>query len=131
MSLDEGFKRIRNQPAKHDLISLTNMVAQRLHWAETKGPAAFSGWLPWRLLVILKWEFEYCGGQHPPRLVNEQVLMKLMNLLHEYEGESTHPFLEEGTIEGIQRFLRTLAHQQFWLQQKLGGWEIGRQHQLG
>jgi hypothetical protein len=130
MSSYDQFKRIRNQIRKLDTLSLVSAATTKLHEIEISPIEKWEGFLPWRLLLIIKWGFEYGGENYPLRNVDENILAKLMNLLDEFEGTETNPFLGHQSIVGLQKFLRTLAFQQFWLQYKLGTWVIARQKVL-
>src|SRR5690606_36752873 len=113
-----------------DPNSLINLASKKLHEIENKSINDWEGFLPWRLLLIIKWGFEFGGENYPLQIVDEHMLVKLMNMLHELEGVETNPFLEDQSVKGLQKFLRTIAFQQFWLQSKLGGWVISRQKVL-
>ncbi|BCY17687.1 hypothetical protein hrd7_15360 [Leptolinea sp. HRD-7] len=53
-----------------------------------------------------------------------------MNLIDNFEGAETNPFLLGDRPTDIQKFIRTLAFQQFWIQKKFRAWTISRQKVL-
>ncbi len=128
MEFYERFKRVRNRISKVDTLSLIHNTSAQLHKIERMDPPDWKGWLPWHLLLLLKWGIEYGGGQYPPEEAKESVLVKLMNLIKGLEDGNV--FLKEGGNLGLQKFLRTTAFQQLWFQTRLGKWELSRQYIL-
>lgn len=121
------FNKIQHQLEKLDIYSLVMAAMSKLREVEAKPINELNGFYPWRLLLLIKWAYEFGGVRHPLWLVDENMLVKLLNLIHDFEGAEPNPFLEEGTVLGVQKFLRTIAFQQFWTQIKLGTWAISRQ----
>ena len=130
MSSFDQFKRVRNQIRKLDTLSLVYTATAKLHEIDTKPFEEWGGFLPWRLLSLIKWGFEYGGENYPLHKADKNTLGKLMNMLHEFEDAETDPFLKENSFTGLQKFLRTRAFQQFWSQNPLGHWIIARQKVL-
>ena len=87
----EAFKPIRNLLGKYDTVSLASTAATKLHEIETKPVEEWRGWLPWYLLLLIKWGFEHGGSQYPARPVDEDDLARLVNKLHDFEGECGSP----------------------------------------
>lgn len=126
----EAFKKIRNQLRKLDRDSLVIIVIQKLRSIEGKEPNEWHSFLPWRLLLLLKWGFEFCGENYPLIISDELMLAKLINKVHTFEEAEQNPFLEQGDVGGINKFLRTLSFQQFWLQREMYYLDIARQIEL-
>lgn len=100
----------------------------KLHEIENKHITEWGGWLPWNLVLLIKWSVEYGGKQYPTREATETVITKLMNLINELPSENV--FLKDNGIGGVQKFVRTTAFQQFWYQKRLNSWELSRQYLL-
>lgn len=128
LGFEEYFRQIQRELSKRDVTSLVLTLSDRLHTIEELEVDQWQGWLPWYLLLLIRWSFEYGGTRYPPKQVNPSVLPKLINLIN--QAESHHPLLEEGTYSGALGFFRTRAFQQFWLQHRLSGWDIARQYFL-
>ena len=126
----EAFKRIRNQLRKLDSESLIIKLVTKLHSVEGRSVNEWQGYLPWRLLLLLKWAFEYSGENYPLKNCDDYILAKLINLVHEFEGAEKNPFLKQGDIAGLNKFLRTLSFQQFWLQREMHYLDLARQIEL-
>jgi hypothetical protein len=109
---------------------LVNIATAKLHEIDTKPTEKCEGFYPWRLFLLIKWGFEYGGENYPLRNADNNMLVKLINMLHEFEYLETDPFLEENNYISIQKFLRTSAFQQFWLQKRLDSWKLARQNVL-
>jgi hypothetical protein len=122
----EAFKPIRNLLGKYDNVSLAVEAATKLHEVEARPVQEWRTWCPWLLLLLIKWGFEFGGSQYPPKAVGEADLVKLINKLHDFEGFCGSPFLHEGGLSGLGKFLRTKAYQQFWMQRSLGSWDLVR-----
>jgi hypothetical protein len=125
-----AFKKLRNQLGKYDVISIVAEASKKLREIENQSFDKFDGWLPWYLLLLIRWGFEYGGAQYPRKSVDEKALSKLINLIHDLEGVNVNPFLKQRTITGVFKFLRTIAFQQFWLQGSMGRWDLARQNIL-
>lgn len=126
----EAFKPIRNLLRKYDSVSLARQAAAELHQIETKPIEEWHGRLPWYLLLLIKWGFEFGGSEFPPREVAESDLVTLVNKLHDFEGDCGSPFLGGGGLPGLSKFLRTTAFQQFWLHRSQAAWDFARQRVL-
>jgi hypothetical protein len=122
----EAFKPIRNLLGKYDSVSLAVEAATKLHEVEARPVQEWGTWCPWLLLLVIKWGFEFGGSQYPIRAVGEADMVKLINMLHDFEGECGSPFLHDGGLAGLLKFLRTKAYQQFWMQRSHGSWALAR-----
>lgn len=120
----EAFKPIRNLLRKYDSVSLAIQAAIKLHEVEAGPLDEWRVWPPWLLLLLIKWGFEFGAAQYRPKAVGEDDLVKLINMLHDFEGVCGSPFLHEGSFPGLLKFLRTKAYQQFWLQAVFGTWDL-------
>jgi hypothetical protein len=125
----DAFKPIRNLLRKYDSVSLAVEAATKLHEVEVRPVQEWRTWCPWLLLLLIKWGFEFGGSQFPPRAVGEADLVKLINMLHDFEGVCGSPFLG-GSCSQPMKFLRTRAYQQFWLQAGFGAWDLVRDRVL-
>lgn len=126
---DLEFKRLRNQLAKCDVESLVRAASVKLHVIDNHRLQEWEDWYPWRLLLLIKWAFEFGEQDYPPKQVDENFLIKLMNIVGELES-IINPFLKEGTKQGAYKFLRTLSFQQFWLQGNSSRYDIARPYIL-
>jgi hypothetical protein len=115
MSIDTHnlFKPIRNKLGEYDILSLVINASKKLHEVESKHPSDFRGWLPWHILLLIKWSYEYGGLKHPPKPAHEPILVKLMNLIKSYEEECQSFSLTSGEPSSVIKFFRILAFQQF------------------
>lgn len=124
------YKPLRNKLKKKDGLSWVLCAINRLHWVHRGTTEDFRKWNPWRLLLIIKWALINCEDEHPQVPVAlDKDLIAVMNAIHEMEGLKNR-FLGRGLPQGVIKFMRTLAFQQFWLQRRLVAHEIGRQLHL-
>lgn len=128
MSFHEKFKRVRNRLSKIETMSLIQLCSIKLHEIENKHITEWEGWLPWNLVLLIKWSVEYGGKQYPTREATKTVITKLINLMNDLPSENV--FLKDNGIGGLQKFVRTTAFQQFWYQTRLNSWELSRQYLL-
>jgi hypothetical protein len=126
----DAFKPIRNLLRKYDSVSLARRAATKLHAIETKPVDEWRRWPPWFLLLLIKWGFEFGDWHYPLKEVAESDLARLVNKLHDFEGECGSPFLHEGGLAGLSKFLRTKAYQQFWMQGLRPSWALARPSRL-
>lgn len=128
MSFHDKFKRVRNRLSKIETMSLIQLCSVKLHEIENKHISEWGGWLPWNLVLLIKWSVEHGGKQYPTRQATKTVITKLMNLMNDLPSENV--FLKDTGIGGLQKFVRTTAFQQFWYQTRLNSWELSRQYLL-
>ena len=126
----DQYKRVINQIRKLDTLSLVDIASSKLRFIESTHLNNWNGFLPWYLLMLIKLSFEYGGENFPPRQADEKMLIKLINLLHNFEERAHVSILEGENDFGVIRFLRRISFQQFWLQQSLNYWTILRQKEI-
>ncbi|MDA3907230.1 MAG: hypothetical protein PF484_14250 [Bacteroidales bacterium] len=114
--------------SKIETMSLIQLCSIKLHEIENKHITEWEGWLPWNLVLLIKWSVEYGGKQYPTREATKTVVTKLINLMNDLPSENV--FLKDNGIGGLQKFVRTTAFQQFWYQTRLNSWELSRQYLL-
>ena len=128
MDFYEQFKIARNRIRKFDTLSLIVRSTEKLHEIEQKSLPDWGGWMPWNLLLLIKWSAEYGGKHHPPREFRAKSLIKLANQINDFS--SSNDFLSQADEAGIRKFMRVLAFQQFWYQRPISKWKISRQYIL-
>lgn len=128
MNFYEQFKIVRNRIRKFDSISLITRTSSKLHEIEYKEITDWNGWLPWNLLLLIKWSAEHGGSYYPPKEFSDKSLVNISNLMHDFA--STNDFLDQGDEGGLRKFMRVLAFQQFWIQRSVSSWEVVRQYIL-
>jgi len=123
-------KPIHNKLGEYDTAQLVTLLSVKLHGIEKGSFADAHLGLPWELLLLIKWSYEYGGLKYPPKPPSEQVIVQLLNRLREIEGELQASYLNNGGTVGLSKFLRTLAFQQFRYQQSFGSWILARSYSL-
>ncbi|RMF11687.1 MAG: hypothetical protein D6761_13820, partial [Candidatus Dadabacteria bacterium] len=112
MTYNRRFKTIRNRFRRVDRQTAALWILNKLNHVHLPDTAT-SEPLPWHLLLMLKWNV-LCGGaerlQHKQQKL-ERELIRAYNETHDLA--ETLPLPSE--YPDLQMFLRTLAHQQFWL----------------
>ncbi len=124
------FKPIRNKIRKYDPVQIGVLISQKLHEVENIDFSEWKGWNPWYLTSLLKWGFEYGGEKYPLTNLDMDKLAELINMIHTFDGECGSPFLVGDKPGNLNKFLRTKAYQQFWLQIDLSAWKLARQYLL-
>ena len=120
------YSRLTRTLANYVPESFVAFTTRRLRKIEQKHPSEYRGHYPWNYLLLLKLVWIY-GDHFPYKAISEAGLNSLLGELFEL-GEIKSPFLVEPNINGIFKFLRTTANQQFWLQRGIGKWNIARQY---
>lgn len=128
--LYDSFKPIRNQIRQYRKLDLIISCSNKLRMLENQSPSHYKGWVPWHLLLIIKWTFESGEVNFPPKLLTENGLIKIVNLIHDLDGKHQGYFLRLGNTAGLFKYLRVMAHQQFPLQLDMGKYTLARQHLL-
>lgn len=123
-----AFRKLERRLRTHRADVIAEGCIDKLHEVERRSPSDYGGWLPWHLLLVLRWGLEFGRRQGPSQPVTEQTLAQLVNLVHEMSGEAQAHLLDEP--HGVRKWFRAIAYQQFWLQQGLRGDDLGRQWSL-
>lgn len=124
------FKPIKNLIGKYDTLSLVIAITKKIHEIEEKPFYEWKGWLPWYLLLLIKWSFQFGSKKSPPKQVTEKSLVTIINKIRKFDGDCGSPFLNNSDHRNASKFFRTIAFQQFWLQRNIGSWDLARQYIL-
>lgn len=127
MTRKTRLRRMTKAISKFHGPMLAEIALTRLRQVEQRPLNESRDWLPWYLLLIVKWAFEYGRLAAPARPAREQDLIELMNELHTAGDHSE--FVGKGQVSAA-RFMMQIAHQQFWWQRRLANWTLGRHVQL-
>lgn len=129
MSFNDQFKSFLNLLSKFDKEYLIRIASERLHEIEGLPLQSMSGTYPWHLLLLIRWAVEYENKyQYYPHKIKSKDFIKFINKIQDMESEAFKIFFnKEEAVYGSQKFLRSIAFQQFWLQNQLGKWNIARQ----
>lgn len=112
------YKRVRNFLRKFEPDSVTGHLITALHSAFAGDIQVRRYYLPWNLLLALKWtwqEADATAHRRPEATLND--VHRALNILHDMEAEGRMP----SDFTHINLFMRQLAFQQFWQHQADGG----------
>ena len=126
----ELFKPIKNKIRSYDPLELISRVSKKIHEVENLPIEEWRGWDPWYLYLLIKWSFEFGGENAKIKTFGNKELVKLINMIKDFDGRCGSPFLQSDGKGNVIKFLRTKAYQQFWMQLPLGPWNIARQFLL-
>jgi hypothetical protein len=120
----DAVKRVRNRLRTYPATDLVLHLVRRLHGLPLNDIDVLRRQPPWILLLLLKWAIMY-GVESGPgrRAVNDVEVNKLINLMHEVDGASRLP----SEHPDFQLFLRSVAYQQFWHQERPSRTAFARQ----
>jgi hypothetical protein len=109
-----NYKPIRNVIWQFDPEVLVFAAIERLQKVFELKPNewATSGYLPWELLLLIKWtlnECDKCKRNQP----TEKDLSKIINKIKDYTDDFGVP---EDSKHKLEKFMRKTAFQQFWFQ---------------
>lgn len=119
------YKQVRNSIRKYNredllwsLITLTCKVSrsEMVVWQK--------GFVPWELLLFAKWIIVDWSQINGTQKVDQNALNILINNVKKFV-DIPDPLLKQGD-QGITKFMRRLAFQQFWHQKKLAASNAGR-----
>ena len=120
-----SYKRVRNFLRKFEPGSVTGHLITALHSAFTGDIQVRRYYLPWNLLLALKWtwqEADPTAHRRPEATLND--VHRALNILHDMEaGRLPSDFAH------INLFMRQMAFQQFW-QHPADGGALARQELL-
>lgn len=105
----EMHKPIRNRIREFEPHSLLRCAMTCLHErVDSKPPDQWGGYLPWTLLLIIRWTFLYAA--HGRRVATEKDLIELHNAVHNLDDSFTLP--DQGDRDTVSAFMgRTLFTQ--------------------
>lgn len=126
----EYFKRIRNRIRRHypeDIVLACILRLNKKFNSNEDYVQELRTFPPWFLYLLIKWTIKYGEYLSPDRKpLKESDFIYLINLVHEYFGVQRGPT----DYGGFYLFFRTLAFQQFWLQENYVINRLGRQAKL-
>ncbi len=126
----EYFKKIRNRLKRHypEDILLACIIRLNKKFNTIEENIQELRWFPpWFLYLLIKWTIKYGEYLSPDRKpLTEKDFRYLINLIHDYFGVQRGP----NDYGGIYLFFRTVAFQQFWLQENFTVNRLGRQSKL-
>ena len=119
------FKPIRNKIRKYDSLTLFTLCMNKLKEVEHRGLHEIRGWVPWDLMVLLRWiaiygDFKGLGKQRDPSLID------LCKLIEDVKRFNDQPDLLHYPEYGVEKLMRAFAFQQFWWQAPLRRQDLGR-----
>jgi hypothetical protein len=121
----DTYKVIRNKVRKYVPSSIITKCIDKLHEIYKKPIHENVGYLPWEILLLIKIAFIEDGNGSHDKIATDNDIALTINVI---KDESKHnKFLRTTSPHGIYKFLRMTAFQQFWLQDKTSGFDIGRQ----
>ena len=126
----ELFKPIKNQIGKYDPTNIAIVTSRKIHEIEIKPFNLWQGWLPWYLILLIKWGFQFEQSQYQQKPFIEKNLTYIVNKIHEFDGACGSPFIDNEDYLSLIKYFRTKAFQQFWMQINIGSWDIARQQLL-
>ncbi|MBS2026455.1 MAG: hypothetical protein JST54_01005 [Deltaproteobacteria bacterium] len=117
---------IHRQIAEYDARSLVLLAIEKLQAIRSMDPDQIRKWLPWNLLLIIKWAHRF-SRLGEGKEAGDEDLIGLMNTVYALTDEARGP----GDFGSIDLFLKNMAVQQFWVQTKsISGSDWSRQISL-
>ena len=86
-----------------------------------------SNYLPWELLLLIKYTFIYGEFNQQKKELNKHRFDALLNKVKSFSDRLDNKFLNSDHEKGIEKFVRQLAFQQFFFQDKMRKIIFGRQ----
>lgn len=108
----QAFKRIRNRIGKYRPLDIAMKAMEMLNTVETD-QSRIGRYPPHFLALLIKWSFlhgNYCSANY--RTLTPRDFNDIVNLVHAFD-EAARPPSDFGSL---QRFIKTISHQQFYLQ---------------
>ncbi len=117
-NFNEIHEEIKANMARTPPISIIKRSITMLHNMYHSDWKDGSVYVPWIPLALIEWSLVY-GARQQILLTTEitdQGYNKLYNLLHSGGAGYESKFLQSGQPFGLMKFMRCMAHQQFWFQ---------------
>lgn len=121
----ETYKIIRNKVRKYNALSIVLKCIEKLHYLYRKPIGLERGLIPWELLLLTKIATIEDGNGANDRIADDNDIAHLLNCIKDLT--KSNKFLSDKSLHGIYKFLRMTAFQQFWLQEKVTGRDLGCQ----
>ena len=120
----EAVKKVHNRLKKHRSAEIIRECVRRLHEFDRTNIQQFRHYPPWFLLILIKWTLVY-GDFKPskPKKLTPQAFARLINLVHNVDGTQRLP----SQYGSVFLFFRSIAYQQFWLQENMASGRLCRQ----
>lgn len=118
----ESYKRVRNRLRRVHALSLIEACVQRLHAVHRGGFELYRQSPPWLLLLIIKWTLQ--DGTFHGSHATQNDFAEIVNAGHRLMNMSG--LRPEQSKQGLRLFMKTIAYQQFWLQQRISVSHVGR-----
>lgn len=119
------YKSICNKVRTFDTNRILIFCILKLHEISDKLGPEYKGYTPWHLLYLIKLVLMYGGEKYPSRQATINDIIAFINRIKNYD---TGMYLLTGNRqEKLQKLMRALAFQQFWLQKPINNYEIARQ----
>lgn len=122
------FRKLKKRLSRLQADAIAEACMEKLRQVERVAPQDYGGWLPWHLLLVMRWGLEFGRGCPPWEPVTEPVLIELVNQVHELSADAQAHLFDEPF--GVRKWMRVIAHQQFWVQRGIRPDELGRQWSL-
>lgn len=99
----------------HVITRSLDMLHNIYHNDLSKGPI----YVPWIPLALIEWSLVFGPKSNvlSPTQINDAGFAELYNLLHDAGAGFEHKFLAPDLPFGLLKFMRCMAHQQFWFQE--------------
>lgn len=101
-------KPIRNKIRRFKSLSLIGAAVDKLHTAidGSARPPEWGGYLPWNLLLLIRWVYQYSEPQSQPREIDERSFIDLLNGINDLRDSVRMEGQPEGNILPI--FIRRM-----------------------
>ncbi len=116
MSFYEDYKPIRNKIRNYNSKELINASILLLHDSSKKPVNDWKYYMPWQILLLLKWTLSEYTSIKKPHTLNQQsfnnLILDLQKIFESHKSDTLSLYSEYQ----LPKFLRQTAFQQFWLQ---------------
>lgn len=121
-----AFKRVRNTIQKFSAASIVHEAVRRLHAVKAGDIEAYVTHQPWAVLLLIKWTLCHGNFSGDREWIGSPQFNKLLNLMHDVDGAGRLPT----QFGSAFLFFRSMAYQQFWLQEDIHYLRFARQSLL-
>lgn len=120
-----SYKPIRNYIRKYSREELLEALIKLSCGISRSGAEVWSkGYVPWELLLLGRWIIRDWNNIKGTKKIDQNELNNILNKVKSFSDDDT--FLKEGHSNGISKFMRRMAFQQFWFQTSVGYSNAGR-----
>ena len=125
-----SYKPIRNYIRKYSRNELLETLIKFSCGISRHGNAEVwsKGYVPWEILLLGRWIIRDWNNIKGSKKIDQNELNKILNKVKSFSDDDT--FLKEGHSNGLSKFMRRMAFQQFWFQTTVGYNNAGRSIEL-